>query len=159
LNDIKDIRAYIRSILKSKISNFCDMEDLENEVFLALCKMDFRGESKVKTYIHAITKRRISDHFRSKYKRMAKEAEAPVAFMAHEENSCFCDELNEALASLLPRHRMVIILYYLVETDITEICEIMSFGKQRFRSIKKLSLIRMKHFLERKGYNGTRMVC
>lgn len=99
------------------------------------------------------------DHFREKYRRLAKETEVPETFMAYEDNSCFCEELNEALGSLLPRHRIVMILYYLADMEIKEICEIMKFGRSRFNEIRKYSLIKMKHFLKRKGYHGTWMVC
>jgi RNA polymerase sigma factor (sigma-70 family) len=98
-----------------------DWEDVTNEVLAqALEKIragEFRGESTIGTFIYVITVRRIADYFRRKTKvlKFAPEPGTPDAPLEHAERDQQLERMVAALATLKPRYKEVLNLYYFME--------------------------------------------
>ena len=102
-------------------TNNPDWEDVTNEVLAqAVDKIrsgDFRGESTVGTFIYIITVRRIADYIRRKTKvlKYVPEPGTPEAPPEDAERDQELERMISALATLKPRYKEVLDLYYLTE--------------------------------------------
>ncbi|MBN1939001.1 MAG: sigma-70 family RNA polymerase sigma factor [Candidatus Aminicenantes bacterium] len=124
--DLDEVVAHFRRVVGFKVRRSIgpdnpDWEDLTNEVLaqtIAKVKSgEFRGESKIGTFIYTITARRIVDYIREKTKiarRFPAEAEPPEAAdrLEKEERA---KHLAAAVASLPGKYRQVLDLYYYQE--------------------------------------------
>jgi RNA polymerase sigma factor (sigma-70 family) len=77
LNDVErvtEILPELRSFVSSKISNKDDVDDVVNEVCLALAlnARQWRGDASFKTYVFAIATKKVYDFFRRKYRDQAR---------------------------------------------------------------------------------------
>ncbi len=121
--DLDDVVARFRPVIGFKIRRALgaqnpDWEDLTNEVLaqtIAKVKSgEFRGDSKIGTFIYTITVRRIVDYIREKTKvarRFPSETDVPAAEdrIEKEERS---RQLAAAVAALPEKYREVLDLYY-----------------------------------------------
>jgi len=124
--DLDDVVARFRPVVGFKVRRALgpqnpDWEDLTNEVLAQTIEKvksgEFRGDSKIGTFIYTITVRRIVDYIRDKTKiarRFPAESEAPAA-----EDRIETEErvrhLTAAVATLAPKYREVLDLYYYQE--------------------------------------------
>jgi RNA polymerase sigma factor (sigma-70 family) len=98
-----------------------DWEDITNEVLAQAVEKirsgEFRGDSAIGTFIYTITVRRITDYIRRKTKilRFVPEPGTPVAPVEHAERDQDLERMIAALATLKPRYKEVLNLYYLME--------------------------------------------
>jgi RNA polymerase sigma factor (sigma-70 family) len=98
-----------------------DWEDITNEVLTqALEKIragEFRGESTIGTFIYVITVRRIADYIRRKTKvlKFVPEPGTPDAPLERAERDQKLERMVAALATLKPRYKEVLNLYFLME--------------------------------------------
>jgi RNA polymerase sigma factor (sigma-70 family) len=98
-----------------------DWEDVTNEVLAqALEKIragEFRGESTIGTFIYVITVRRIADYIRRKTKvlKFVPEPGTPDAPLERAERDQKLERMVAALATLKPRYKEVLNLYFLME--------------------------------------------
>jgi len=124
--DLDEVVARFRPVVGFKVrraigSDNPDWEDLTNEVLaqtIAKVKAgEFRGDSKIGTFIYTITVRRIVDYIREKTRiarRFPAEAEAPdIGERAEKEERA--RHLAAAVASLPGKYREVLDLYYYQE--------------------------------------------
>ncbi len=121
--DLEAVVAHYRPVVGFKIRRALgwhspDWEDLTNEVLaqtIAKVKAgEFRGDSKIGTFIYTITCRRIVDHIREKSKiarRFPAENDPPTAQDRLEEEERLRD-LAAAVAVLPPKYREVLDLFY-----------------------------------------------
>ena len=121
--DLEAVVARFRPVIGFKIRRALgwqnpDWEDLTNEVLAqTIAKVrsgEFRGESKIGTFIYTITCRRIVDHIREKSKiarRFPAENDAAAAQDRIEREERL-RELATAVAALPPKYREVLDLYY-----------------------------------------------
>jgi RNA polymerase sigma-70 factor, ECF subfamily len=98
-----------------------DWEDITNEVLAQAVEKiragEFRGDSTIGTFIYTITVRRITDYIRRKTKilRFIPEPGTPDAPVEHVERDQDLERMIAALATLKPRYKEVLNLYYLME--------------------------------------------
>ncbi|MCX6566886.1 MAG: sigma-70 family RNA polymerase sigma factor [Candidatus Aminicenantes bacterium] len=121
--DLDAVVAHFRPIIGFKIRRALgwqnpDWEDLTNEVLaqtIAKVKAgEFRGDSKIGTFIYTITCRRIVDYIREKSKiapRFPEEIDVSTAQNRLEEEERLRD-LTAAVAALPPKYREVLDLFY-----------------------------------------------
>jgi RNA polymerase sigma-70 factor (ECF subfamily) len=124
--DLDEVVVRFRPIIGFKVRRSIghdnpDWEDLTNEILaqtIAKVKAgEFRGDSKIGTFIYTITLRRIVDYIREKTKvarRFPVEADPPDAG-ARLENEERARILAAALSSLPGKYREVLDLYYYQE--------------------------------------------
>lgn len=123
-------------------NNRSDAEDLTQEVFMKVLKAlpSFNKQSKVKTWILSIAKNTAIDHYRRKKiiqfipdvflsKETAKDGLPEQEFQIKEE----WREVTEALTSLRPAYRNVIILKGIKELSIKETAEILNCKESKVR--------------------------
>jgi RNA polymerase sigma-70 factor (ECF subfamily) len=121
--DLDAVVAHFRPIVGFKIRRALgwqnpDWEDLTNEVLaqtIAKVKAgEFRGDSKIGTFIYTIACRRIVDYIREKSKiacRFPAEIDVSTAQNRLEEEERH-KELTAAVSALPPKYREVLDLYY-----------------------------------------------
>lgn len=102
-------------------ANNADWEDITNEVLAQAVEKiragEFRGESTIGTFIYIITVRRIADYIRRKTKvlKYAPEPATPAAPPQDAERDQELERMISALATLKPRYKEVLNLYYIME--------------------------------------------
>jgi RNA polymerase sigma factor (sigma-70 family) len=98
-----------------------DWEDVTNEVLAQAVEKirsnEFRGESTIGTFIYVITVRRIADYIRRKTKvlKYVPEPGTPPPPGENVERDQDLERMIAALATLKPRYKEVLDLYYLME--------------------------------------------
>ena len=98
-----------------------DWEDVTNEVLAQAVEKirsgEFRGDSTVGTFVYIITVRRIADYIRRKTKvlKYVPEPGSPTAPLEDAERGQGLERMMAALATLKPRYKEVLNLYYLME--------------------------------------------
>jgi len=121
--DLEAVVARFRPVIGFKIRRALgwqspDWEDLTNEVLAqTIAKVragEFRGDSKIGTFIYTITCRRIVDHIREKSKiaRRFPAENDTAAVQDRIEREERLRELAAAVAALPPKYREVLDLYY-----------------------------------------------
>jgi len=152
MNDHAEIRKYISGIIRRKIEDFADRQDLFNEVMLAISRKDFRGECNEKTYAYSIAKRRIAEFYRWKYKRLEIDTGCAFSLSVWIDPVNYCGDINKALHALSEIERLILIMQYFADMEIAEIAEILNYRIKRVRRIRKKSLPKLRVQLEKFGY-------
>jgi RNA polymerase sigma factor (sigma-70 family) len=152
LNNLAEIQSYVRMIVSRKIWNHLDQEDVASEVYLALCKGDFKGDSKFRTYVYGIAKRRINDYFREKYRALAYEASMIAAENIDFQNDAAIWDLNLCIRRLPDMERFIIVLHDLAEMDFKDVHRILRRSTHRIIEVRKRGLKMLRIMLERRGY-------
>lgn len=139
MNNIEEIKAYVKKILRRKIWNFLDREDVEGEIMLALAKNKFRNESSQKTYVYAIANKKINDHYRSQYRRISIEANLMIDkhFFDNENHT---RDLIFAIRSTPDLERLIITMYYFCDMTDLEISELMRKSSKYIFQIRHRAL-------------------
>jgi len=139
---IEDIIAKYRPIVTFKVKKSLgvrtpDWEDVVNEIMLNVVEKlkqgEFRGDSSIGTFIYTITSRRIVDFIRQKTKVLS-HAPEPRDFDSPEEqleDRERAEKLALAVASLKPKYKEVLYLYYYRDLSRDEVARRLNITPRR----------------------------
>ena len=143
-----EYQSRVMAYISSRISSREEVEDLQSEVFLKVCKNaeTFDTEkASVSTWIYTITRNTVTDYFR--VHRTATELPEDLEWGVDPYDDIYQEEtlgeLAGALRSLDPQERDLIVLHYYENLTLMEIGEKMqiSYGKTKIlhrQALKKL---------------------
>jgi RNA polymerase sigma-70 factor (ECF subfamily) len=128
---------YLFTVARSLTNSDSDAEDVVQEVFMALLKSHFRGESALRTFLVAICMRQAA-LLRRKQKPWMRIASSDEGVMEAQASSAVRSEesavnakldLAELLKQLSPEHREIVILRELEGLSYDEIARTLSIAK------------------------------
>jgi RNA polymerase sigma-70 factor (ECF subfamily) len=108
-------------------------QDIAQETFLAAFKSAhrFRGQSKVYTWLYSIANRKVADFYRRR-KREGKHRADPLESQVYEaetdgtaESEETSKSIQQALSCLPLHYKQVLLLKYVEEMPVAEICQVM----------------------------------
>ncbi|UOQ87462.1 sigma-70 family RNA polymerase sigma factor [Gracilibacillus salinarum] len=158
-NDLKRI-AY------SYVKDMAQCDDIVQEVFISCYQHlhTFRGEAEYKTWLIRITLNKCKDYHRkwsfrnliyhsSIKKHVDKES---VRHSAEQEvmQQEGANEIFDAIATLKPKYKEVLILYYVQDLTLKEISEIMKFNLNTIKTRFNRGKDQLQKELRRRGYNN-----
>ena len=140
------VRAYVRG----KIQDPHDVEDLVSAVFMKIVqKLDSYDPAKasVSTWVYAITRNTVTDHFRTRRSMVALED-----YMADEQPEELADDaldsLADALLALREKERDLIVLHYYTGHTLKEVAEMMGMSYINAKVIHKKALESLRTFFQ-----------
>ena len=152
MSEYGEIRNYVSNVIRKKIDSFADREDLFSEIMLALSQRRFRGESDEKTYAYSIAKRRIADFYRKQYRKLLFDANYKWTLSFFADPVSHSEAINRALQKLSEIERLILVMQYFADMEISEIAEALKYRIVRVRRIRKKALPKLRVHLEKLGY-------
>ena len=140
------VRAYVRG----KIQDPHDVEDLVSAVFMKVVqKLDSydSGKASVSTWVYAITRNTVTDHFRTRRTMVALE-DYMVDEALEELTDDVLDSLADALLALREKERDLIVLHYYTGHTLKEVAEMMGMSYINAKVIHKKALESLRMFFQ-----------
>ena len=140
------VRAYVRG----KIQDPHDVEDLVSAVFMKVVqKLDSydSGKASVSTWVYAITRNTVTDHFRTRRTMVALE-DYMVDEALEELTDDVLDSLADALLALREKERDLIVLHYYTGHTLKEVAEMMGMSYINAKVIHKKALESLRAFFQ-----------
>ena len=139
------VRAYVRG----RIQDPHDADDLVSAVFMKVVpKLDGYDptNASVSTWVYAITRNTVTDHFRVRRTTTAWEDYMPEAEPMPELNNEALDTLADALMSLKEKERDLIVLHYYENHTLKTVAEMMGMSYINAKVIHKKALTGLQAF-------------
>ena len=141
------VSAYVRG----KINNYHEAEDLVSNIFLKVYqKWDSFDPSRasISTWIYAITRNAMIDYYRAQRETVeyADYMESVADAFSDEENDEeeLLDHLADALMTLKPKERDLIVLHYYKGYTLKKISELMDMSYINAKVVHKMALSRLR---------------
>lgn len=159
---IDDHKSLVYSILLRMTNDHEEANDLAQEVFVKVYRQlkQFKGKSKLSTWIYKITYFHGLSHLRKQKRWVGEEYYADAESDDDVENDIAQDEMkghvSECINQLKPIERTAITLFYLDELSVKDVSEIMNISESYVKVTVHRAKKNLKGLIKKEYYEGVR---
>lgn len=159
---IDDHKDLVYSILLRMTDDHEEANDLAQEVFVKVYRQlkQFKGKSKLSTWIYKITYFHGLSHLRKQKRWVGEEYYDHAESDEDIENEIALDEMkghiSECISRLKPLERTAITLFYLEELSVKDVAEIMNISESYVKVTVHRAKKNLKGLIKKEYYEGVR---
>ena len=147
----REFHAKVTAYVRGKVGNFHDAEELVSTVFFkAVQKLDTFDETKasLSTWIYTITRNAVTDYYRTRRATVSLEDYMLGEEPAQDVNDGALEHLADALLTLGPRDRDLIILHYFKGYTLKDTAEMLGMSYVNAKVVHKKALDKLRTYYE-----------